>query len=120
MSRFAQDFPGLALKFSHLRTSSLLDKPGCGHPILEEAFALICAVPHVWFVGGAVGPEQPAAGGALSVPTVLVCLTHRSQACNCHLHTCSTYQRLKFRFCHIERGDLGQVFNASVPQFLLL
>ena len=46
-SWFAQDFPGLALKFSHPGTSSVPDKPGRGPLIPQEACVPNIAVPHV-------------------------------------------------------------------------
>lgn len=86
MPWFAQDFPALALEFSHPGTSSVPDKPGHGHLTAEEGFVPNCAVPHIQLVGEATGPGA-ATGRALSAPTVL---THRSQACGRRLDTCST------------------------------
>lgn len=58
-----------------------------------------CVVPHVWFVGEAVGPWA-ALGRALSAPSGLVCLTDRCQAHRCHLDTWSIWQMLKFCQSH--------------------
>lgn len=96
---FAQDFPGLALKFSHPKLILLQISQDVVLSLFQRKHVPNCAVPHVWFVGEAVSPRA-ALGRALSAPTSLVCLTDRCQAHGRHLDTWSIWQMLKFCRSH--------------------